>query len=105
ADAAPIHGERLLGWAAHYTIGIAFAALLVAIRGVAWARSPSLAPALVLGIVTVVAPLFVLQPALGAGFASSKTPRPFFNAGKSVVTHTVFGFGLYGSAIATARLF
>lgn len=104
AQAAPVRGERLLGWGAHYSIGIAFAGLLVALRGLAWARSPSLAPALVLGIVTVVAPLFVLQPALGAGIASSKTPRPFFNAGKSVLTHTVFGLGLYVAALATARL-
>jgi hypothetical protein len=105
AQAAPVRGERVLGWGAHYAIGIAFAALLVAIRGLAWARSPSLAPALVVGVVTVVAPLFVLQPALGAGIASSKTPRPVFNAGKSVLTHTVFGFGLYGSAIVSAQLF
>jgi hypothetical protein len=54
--------------------------------------------------VTVVAPLFILQPALGAGIASSKTAAPLFNCIKSVATHTVFGLGLYLAALATAAL-
>jgi hypothetical protein len=102
--AAPVRGERALGWAAHYSIGVSFAALLLLIFGLEWARSPSLLPALGVGIGTVVAPLFVLQPALGAGIASSKTPTPLFNCLKSVVTHTVYGFGLYLAALATAGL-
>lgn len=104
AEAAPIRGELLLGWSAHYGIGVAFAALTLAIFGLAWARSPSLAPALAVGIGTVVAPLFVLQPALGLGIASSKTPTPVFNGLKSLVTHTVFGIGLFLAARATAAL-
>jgi hypothetical protein len=104
AKAAPVRGERLIGWCAHYSIGIAFAALLLAIYGLPWARAPTLGPALIIGIATVVAPLFVLQPAFGAGIASSKTPRPVFNLAKSVVTHTVFGLGLFLAAHATARL-
>ena len=102
--APPIRGELLIGWGAHYTIGITFATLLVATFGVRWARSPSLLPALFIGIVSVMAPLFVLQPALGAGVASSKTPRPIFNSVKSLVTHTVYGCGLYLAALATAAL-
>ncbi len=104
AQAAPVRGERLLGWCAHYAIGITFAALLLSAFGLEWARSPSLLPALAIGIVTVSAPLFVLQPALGAGIASSKTPTPVFNCLKSLLTHTVFGFGLYLAALATASL-
>jgi len=104
AKAPPVRGERVLGWAAHYAIGISFACLLIAIFGLSWARSPTLAPALGVGLVTVVAPLFVLQPAMGAGIASSKTPAPLFNSTKSVVTHVVYGFGLYLAALATARL-
>ncbi|MCC6622246.1 MAG: DUF2938 domain-containing protein [Deltaproteobacteria bacterium] len=104
ADAAPIAHERLIGWCAHYTIGVTFAGLLLALYGLGWARSPSLGPAIVIGLATVVAPLFVLQPALGLGVASSKTPTPAFNAVKSVVTHTVFGLGLYLAAAALAAL-
>ncbi len=105
ARAAPVKGELLLGWCAHYSIGITFAALLLSTFGLEWARSPSLLPALLIGIVTVVAPLLVLQPALGAGLFSSKTPTPVFNSIKSLVTHTVYGFGLYLSALATSSLF
>lgn len=105
AKAAPVKGELLLGWLAHYSIGATFAALMVSILGVSWARSPSLAPALLFGLITVVAPLFVLQPALGAGIASSKTPRPVFNTLKSLATHTIYGLGLYLAALATSWLF
>jgi hypothetical protein len=104
AKTAPVPGERVIGWTAHYSIGVTFAALLLSVFGLAWARSPSLLPALGVGVVTVVAPLLVLQPALGAGIASSKTPRPIFNSLKSLATHVVFGFGLYLSALATACL-
>jgi hypothetical protein len=104
AKAAPVRRESLIGWTAHYSIGITFAVLLLAAFGLGWARSPSLFPALFIGIVSVVAPLFILQPAFGAGIASSKTPRPIFNSVKSLVTHVVFGSGLYLAALATAAL-
>jgi hypothetical protein len=104
AKAAPVRGERALGWLAHYAIGISFAALLLLTFGVGWARTPTLAPGLLVGLVTVIAPLFLLQPALGAGVASSKTPRPVFNAFKSIVTHAVYGVGLYLAALVTASV-
>jgi hypothetical protein len=97
--APPIPHERLLGWIAHYSIGISFAALLLASFGLDWAHAPSVLPALLIGVVTVLAPWFILQPALGAGIASSRTPTPMRNALKSLVTHTVFGFGLYATAL------
>jgi hypothetical protein len=104
AKAAPIRGELWMGWFAHYSIGVTFAALLLGVYGLEWARKPTLLPALIIGIVTVGAPLFILQPALGAGIASSKTPKPVFNCIKSLATHTVFGLGLYLAALATASL-
>lgn len=104
ANSEPVRGERLIGWLAHYSIGIGFAALLIAVFGLQWARSPTLRPALLIGVVTVAAPLFVLQPALGAGIASSKTPAPVRNSLKSLVTHTVFGVGLFLAARAAAVL-
>lgn len=104
AKTAPIRGELLIGWCAHYSIGITFAVLLLAAFGLQWGRSPTLPPALLIGIVTVVSPLFILQPALGAGIASSKTPAPVFNSVKSLLTHTVFALGLFLAARATASL-
>lgn len=105
SKASPVRRELLLGWFAHYAIGVSFAALLLATSGLAWARSPTLGPALLIGVGTVVSPLFILQPALGAGIASSKTPTPVFNTLKSLMTHTVFGIGLFVAALVAARLF
>jgi len=102
ARAAPIKGERALGWATHYAIGISFAGLLIAVFGVRWAHAPTLPPALLIGIVTVAAPLLILQPALGAGIASLRTASPLFNSLKSLATHVVFGLGLYLAARAIA---
>lgn len=104
ARAAPVRGERLIGWCAHYGIGISFASILLLSFGLEWARVPTLAPALVVGVVTVAAPWFVLQPALGAGIASTKTPRPVFNSLKSLLTHVVFGFGLFIAAQGTTSI-
>lgn len=101
-QAAAIPRERLLGWVIHYAIGIAFAVLLVAVEGWSWLYHPSLLPALVVGTATVVAPLFVMQPAMGAGFMASKTPTPLKNCLRSLATHSVFGLGLYLSATLIA---
>ena len=98
AETAPVKGERYLGWGLHYAIGIAFAALLVSIFGPEWVRHPTLLPALSIGVATVAAPLFIMQPALGAGIASSKTPTPLRNTLKSLANHAVFGLGLYLAA-------
>jgi hypothetical protein len=103
AGAAPVSGERGIGWVAHYAIGIVFAATFVALfggfNGDAWLQQPALIPALLFGIATVVAPLFILQPAMGAGIASSRTRTPLRNVARSVVNHAVFGGGLFLAAI------
>ena len=104
AAADPIRGERPLGWLAHYSIGIAFAFLLLAIWGVGWAQSPTIWPALLIGLGTIVAPWFVLQPGMGAGIAASRTPNPRAARLRNLATHTVYGIGLYGSAVALSIL-
>ncbi|MEP7052804.1 MAG: DUF2938 domain-containing protein [Pseudomonadota bacterium] len=104
AQAAPVKGEAVIGWCAHYSIGVGFALLLLWGFGLSWARSPSVLPALFVGVVTVAAPWFVLQPALGAGIASSKTAAPLRNSLKSLVTHVVYGFGMYLAALASAAV-
>ena len=95
AAAAPVRGERLIGWAAHYTIGVTFAAVLLVIAGPQWLARPTLLPALAVSYATLVAPFFVMQPAMGAGIAASRTPNPNAARLRSVVTHTVYGVGLY----------
>ena len=105
AASAPVRRERLIGWTAHYLIGIAFASVLLAIWGLAWVRDPMLGPALVVGIATVAAPFLLMQPGMGAGIAASRTPRPGAARLQSLVTHTIFGLGLYAAGWVTRFLY
>lgn len=89
---------------AHYilgasAIGITLALVFVALVSGDWLARPTLLPALLYGIVTVVFPFFVLQPSLGLGIAGSRTPQPTQARLKSLATHTVFGIGLYLCAL------
>ncbi|MEH6565270.1 MAG: DUF2938 domain-containing protein [Halopseudomonas sp.] len=102
--AAPVRGESLLGWAVHYLTGIAFAALLIGLCGASWLAQPTLGPALGVGLATVAAPFLLMQPAMGAGIAASRTPRPNAARLQSLITHAVFGLGLYLAA-TVAQLF
>lgn len=101
---APMPGERWIGWTAHYLIGIAFAAVLLAIAGSGWSSHPTIGPALMVGIGSVAAPFLVMQPAMGFGIAASRTPRPASARLRSLATHAVFGLGLYGAGWAAIGL-
>lgn len=102
--AAPIRGERVIGWAAQYAIGIGFALGLLALWGLDWARSPTPGPALFVGLGTIVAPWFVMQPAMGAGIAGSRTPDPRATRLRNLAGHTVYGVGLLASAAVLASV-
>lgn len=97
AASAPVRGERLIGWTAHYLTGIAFAGLLLGAWGLPWVRNPTLGPALIVGIGTVAAPFLVMQPGMGAGVAARRTKRPGAARLQSLVTHGIFGIGLYAA--------
>jgi len=99
SKSTPIRGELALGWVTHYTVGIAFAWLLGLIAGATWFERPTPAPALATGIVTVLVPFLIMQPAMGSGFAAARTPRPNAARLQSVLTHTLFGAGLYLAAL------
>lgn len=102
--AAPVPGERALGWIAHYLIGIGFAAALLVLSGPDWLSRPGPLPALLFGLVTVALPYLVMQPALGLGIAASRTPAPGKARVKSLATHLVFGFGLYLGALVSVAV-
>ncbi|MEN4829559.1 DUF2938 domain-containing protein [Pseudomonas sp. P39-UII1] len=102
AKAEPVRHELAWGWVIHYGIGVLFAMLLVVIVGEGWLQAPMLWPALGVGMGTVVAPLCFMQPVMGAGFFALKTPAPARNCLKSLLTHLVFGVGLFlSSALIT----
>jgi hypothetical protein len=98
AASPPVRGELLIGWTAHYAIGIAFAAALLAIYGLDWACRPTIGPALIVGIGSVAAPFLLMQPGMGAGIAASRTPNPSAARFNSLLTHAIFGVGLYLAA-------
>lgn len=93
--AAQQNRECTVGWSAHYLIGITFASVFVALVGVNWLHQPRLMPALLFGVVTVLAPFLIMHPAFGLGFAASKTPNPVQARLRSLMNHTAFGCGLY----------
>jgi hypothetical protein len=99
--AEPVAGERELGWAAHYAIGVTFAATLAAARP-NWPTRPTLAPALATGLATTAAPWVVMQPAFGLGIAASRTPDPALARLRSLRAHAIYGLGLYLAARVTA---
>lgn len=102
--AAPVRGEHLIGWIAHYLTGIAFAAVLLVGWGPGWAREPTLIPALIVGIGSVVAPFLLMQPCMGAGFFARRTPDPAAARRRSLATHAVFGLGLYAAGWAVPAI-
>ena len=55
------------------------------------------------GIGSVAAPFLLMQPGMGAGIAASRTPRPAVARVRSLITHAVFGIGLYAAG-SIARL-
>ena len=95
--------ECTVGRIAHYAIGVMLALGFVVLTG-DWLARPTLVPALLYGIGTVVFPFFVMQPSFGLGFAASRTPKPTQARLKSLATHTVFGVGLYATALGVSSV-
>jgi hypothetical protein len=95
------NGECTVGWIAHYLTGIIFAVGFIAFAGRDWLQHPTLIPALVFGIATVLAPFVIMQPSLGLGIAASKTSNPWQARLRSLMNHTLFGIGLYLCGLLT----
>lgn len=93
-----IANELIIGQIAHYSIGIIFAFLLVVVYGEKWLVNPRLFPAIIIAFITLIPPIFILQPALGFGIAFSNMPIPGLLLLKIYLIHMVYGIGLYLSA-------
>lgn len=97
--AAPKSFECTVGWIGHYSIGLMLALGFLLLASGGWLARPTLLPALLFGVATVIFPYFVMQPSLGLGIAASRTPNPSQARLKSLATHAIFGIGLYLSAL------
>jgi hypothetical protein len=97
-QAAPVPGEHALGWAFHHVIGAGYGQLLVAIWGADWLQQPDIVTPLILALTLLVLPYFVMMPGMGLGVAASRTPKPNVARLKIVMSHSVFGFGMFLAA-------
>jgi len=94
--------ECTVGWIAHYIIGTVYALALVAFVSSSWLARPTLLPALLFGICSVLVPYLIMQPSFGLGIAASRTPSPTQARLRSLVAHTAFGVGLYVCAVGVS---
>ena len=79
-----------------------FALALVALVSGAWLTRPTLLPALLFGVGTVLAPFLLMHPSFGLGIAASRTPNPTQARLRSLMAHTAFGVGLYVCAVGVS---
>jgi len=98
-DAAPVERELPLGWAFHYGVGVVYGVALAVIMGPAWLAAPTFLPAWVFGLITIAAGWFLLAPGMGLGWALARAPNPWKTRGLGLAAHTVFGLGLWGTAV------
>ncbi|GBQ86998.1 hypothetical protein AA23498_0021 [Acetobacter nitrogenifigens DSM 23921 = NBRC 105050] len=95
--------ESVLGWAFHYAVGLAYAAMLPLFWGADFIRDPGLGPCLVIGLgVSTVAGLGFFMPAMGGGLFARKTPSPPMTIAYVLVAHAVFALAQFALALALA---
>jgi len=92
--AAPVRHEAVVGWVTHYVVGIVYAAIYLGLMRFVFGWDPSVATALGFGIVTVSAPWFLMQPAMGLGIMGARTATPRAIQAYSLSSHAAFGAGL-----------
>ncbi|MEN7550050.1 DUF2938 family protein [Rapidithrix thailandica] len=92
--------ELVYGYIVHYIAGISFAFLLLLFFTKEWLYTPKFLPALVVGLVSYLPALFIIQPLFGFGFAFSELDRQVPLLFKTSIIHIIYGIGLY----CTARL-
>lgn len=102
--ASPMPSECAVGWISHFVIGALYGLAFIALVSGGWLAQPKFLPALIFGVVTVLVPFLIMQPAFGLGVAASRTQNPTQARLRSLVSHTAFGVGLYICAVGVDRL-
>lgn len=96
--AAPVDGERALGWVFHYLVGVVYGVVFALIVGGAWFDAPAFWMAWIWGIATIAGGWFLLHPGMGLGWALSRTERPWKGRFMGLVAHSVFALGMWAAA-------
>ena len=104
ATASQMPSECAVGWISHYVIGAFYGLAFVTFVSDGWLARPTFLPALIFGVVTVLLPFLIMQPAFGLGLAASRAPNRWHARIRTLLSHTVFGIGLYVCAIGVACL-
>jgi len=92
---APVKHENLIGWIMHYIVGITYAGMYIVIVNDVFKTQPTLLNAILFGVVTVVAPWFIMQPGFGMGIMGRYAPNPNMKRLMSLGVHSLFGMALY----------
>jgi hypothetical protein len=93
----PIVHESIFGWVFHYAVGCIYAALYLVYVSTAQMGRPTLVSAVLFGLVTILSPWLLMQPALGLGICASKAPRSNLVRLQNLIIHSIFGLVLYYS--------
>ena len=93
ANAPPKCSECVVGWIAHYVIGIAYALGLIAIVSVSWLARPTVLPALLFGVGTCWCRFSSCILRSGSASAASKAPRSNAGQAEKSLAHASFGLG------------
>jgi hypothetical protein len=90
---SPLQGELLLGFAAHYAIGIVLTLVYLGLLVVTHA-TPTALSAILYGTATTVLPWFLLFPSQGMGWLGRDAPGDAHLARISLFNHIIFGVGI-----------
>lgn len=99
AEVPPVRNETALGWLCHYLVGILYCLFFVFVVGAGWLAQPTFLLAWLFGMLTIAGGWFLLQPALGIGWAAARTPNPAKVRLMNFLAHNVFAAGIYGTAL------
>lgn len=100
----PHRFERPVGWAFHYGTGVVFVLMMLVLMGPDWLYAPNFLNPLMVGVLSVSALFFMMQPAFGFGIAASKTPSPWVARKRSVSAHVSFGVGIYFAGLVWSHV-
>jgi hypothetical protein len=104
ASSPPVVHESIFGWVFHYAVGCVYAALYLTYVSAVQMGRPTLVSAVLFGLVTILSPWLLMQPALGLGICASKAPRAHLVRLQNLIIHTIFGLALYYSHEASNAL-
>jgi hypothetical protein len=92
-----IDHESILGWVFHYVVGCIYSAVYLMYVSIAQMGQPTLVSAVLFGLITILSPWLLMQPALGLGMFATKAPKANLVRLQNLIIHTIFGLVLYYS--------